>query len=298
MPTNGFRPTGVYAASITPFKPDESLNLDAFGPHLDFMIEAGIKGVMVIGGCGEYANLTPAERREVVTEAVRVVDGRVPVVVGALAPSTREVVEIGDHAAAAGADAMLVLPPYYIKPSFDGVLQHFETIVKETGMDVIAYNIPGRTGTNLLIEHLRELADIPGIVALKECERDVAAISLKIAALEATLPILSGDDDLGFATLLSGSRGAIWASANLAPKLCVALYEACVAGNVAQALQLHNRLNAIFATWMLPNHPGPLKEAMALAGRDFGRARSPLQPMTPQQRDAVKAAIEADGDVA
>ena len=298
MPNNGFRPRGVYAASITPFKPDESLDLDRLGPHLDFMIGDGIKGVMVIGGCGEYANLTPQDRRDVVTEAVRVVDGRVPVVVGALAPSTREVVDIGDHAAAAGADAMLVLPPYYIKPSFDGVLQHFETVVKETGLDVIAYNIPGRTGTNLLIEHLRELADIPGVVALKECERDVAAISLKIAALEERLPILSGDDDLGFATLLSGSRGAIWASANLAPKLCVALYDACVAGNVDEALKLHNRLNAIFATWMLPNHPGPLKEAMALAGRDVGRARSPLQPMTQQQRDAVKAALEADGDVA
>jgi 4-hydroxy-tetrahydrodipicolinate synthase len=298
MPTNGFSPSGVYAASVTPFKPDESLDLGRLGPHLDFMIGAGITGVMVIGGCGEYANLTPVERRDVVTEAVRAVDGRVPVVVGALAPSTREVVDIGVHAASAGAQALLVLPPYYIKPSFDGVLQHFETVVKEAGLDVIAYNIPSRTGTNLLIEHLREIADIPGIVALKECERDVAAISLKIAALESRLPILSGDDDLGFATLLSGARGAIWASANLCPKLCVSLYDACVKGDVPAALQLHNRLNAIFATWMLPNHPGPLKQAMGLAGRGVGPARTPLQPMTQAQLANVKAALEADGDVA
>src|SRR5205814_698263 len=167
-----------------------------------------------------------------------------------------------------------------------------------TGMDVIAYNIPGRTGTNLLIEHLREIADIPGVVALKECERDVAAISLKIAALEDRLPILSGDDDLGFATLLSGSRGAIWASANLCPKLCVDLYDSCVAGDVAEALELHNRLNAIFTTWMLPNHPGPLKQAMGLVGRPVGPARSPLQPMTEAQLANLKAALEADGAVA
>jgi len=298
MATNGFHPRGVYAASVTPFKPDESLDLDRLGPHVDFMIDAGIKGVMVIGGCGEYANLTPDERRAVVTEAVKVVDGRVPVVVGALAPSTREVIDIGEHAAGTGAQALLVLPPYYIKPSFDGVLQHFETVVKETGMDVIAYNIPGRTGTNLLIEHLREIADIPGIVALKECERDVAAISLKIAALEDKLPVLSGDDDLGFATLLSGARGAIWASANITPKLCVDLYDACVAGNVSEALRLHNRLNAIFATWMLPNHPGPLKQAMTLLGRTAGPARSPLQPMTQHQFANLEAALKADGAVA
>ena len=298
MTANGFRPTGVYAACVTPFKPDETLDLDALGPHIDFMLGAGIKGVMVIGGCGEYANLTPPERREVVSEAVKAVDGRVPVVVGALAPSTREVIDIGDHAASVGAQALLVLPPYYIKPSFDGVLQHFETIVKETGMDVIAYNIPGRTGTNLVIDQLHEISDIPGIVALKECERDVAAISLKIAALDAKLPILSGDDDLGFATLLSGARGAIWASANLAPKLCADLYDACVAGKVDVALALHNRLNAIFATWMLPNHPGPLKQAMTLVGRSTGPARSPLQPMTQAQFANLKAALEADGAVA
>jgi 4-hydroxy-tetrahydrodipicolinate synthase len=298
MAGNGFRPRGVYAASVTPFKPDESLDLDRLGPHIDFMLDAGISGVMVIGGCGEYANLTSDERKDVVTEAVKHVDGRVPVVVGALAPSTREVIDIGEHAAGAGAQALLVLPPYYIKPSFDGVLQHFETIVKETGMDVIAYNIPGRTGTNLLIEHLREIADIPGIVAVKECERDVAAISLKIAALQAKLPVLSGDDDLGFATLLSGARGAIWASANIAPKLCVDMYDACVAGNIDDALKLHNRLNAIFATWMLPNHPGPLKQAMTVLGRTAGPARSPLQPMTQQQFARLEAALHSDGAVA
>jgi 4-hydroxy-tetrahydrodipicolinate synthase len=297
MVTNGWHPRGVYAACVTPFHPDESLDLGRLGPHVDFMLDAGVRGVMVIGGCGEYANLTPQDRRDVVTEAVRVIDGRVPVVVGALAPSTREVIDIGEHAAGIGAQALLVLPPYYIKPSFDGVLQHFETIVKETGLDVIAYNIPSRTGSSLSISDLRELSDIPGIVALKECERDVASISLKIAALEGKLPVLSGDDDLGFSTLLSGSRGAIWASANLCPKLCVGLYDACVAGDVANALELHNRLNAIFTAWMLPNHPGPLKQAMELVGRPVGPARSPLQPMTSAQHAALKAALEADGNV-
>lgn len=298
MASNRFRPSGVIAACVTPFAEDESLDLGRLGSHIEFMLDAGINGVMVIGGCGEYANLTPDERRTVVSEAVGIVDGRAPVIVGALAPSTREVLDIGGHAAASGADALLVLPPYYIKPSFDGVLQHFETIADQTGLDVIAYNIPGRTGSPLELEHLEQIAEIPGVVALKECERDVASISLKISAIGDRMPVLSGDDDLGFATLLLGGTGAIWASANITPKRCVDLYDACVAGDVPRALELHEKLLKLFAAWMLPNHPGPLKQAMAMIGLSVGPARRPLQPMSDEQFVALKAAIEADGDLA
>lgn len=297
MSSREFRPEGVFAACVTPFHADESLDLDRLSSHIDFMLEAGIDGVMVAGGCGEYANLTPDDRRQVVTHSVKTVAERGPVIVGALAPSTREVLDVGTHAAAAGADALLVLPPYYIKPSFDGVLGHFETIAIQTGLDVVAYNIPSRTGSSLSVEQLQRIADIPGVVALKECERDLASISLKIVALQERLPVLSGDDDLGFATLLSGARGAIWASANLCPRLCVDLYDACVKGDVPTALELHNRLVQIFSCWMLPNHPGPLKEAMAMVGRSVGPARTPLAPMTAGQRDALTAALERHGSI-
>jgi 4-hydroxy-tetrahydrodipicolinate synthase len=283
------------AACVTPFRDDETIDFDRLGSHIEFLLAAGISGVMVIGGCGEYANLTPEERKQVVTEAVRIIGGRVPVIVGALAPSTREIVDLGTHAAAQGADAVLVLPPYYIKPSFDGVLTHFQTILKETGLNVVAYNIPGRTGMNLSVEQIRALAELDGVIALKECERDVAAISLKI--IGSGLPILSGDDDLGFATLLAGARGAIWASPNLAPKLCVDLYRAAVAGRVDEALALHNRLVQIFARWMLPNHPGPLKQAMAMVGRSAGPARAPLRPCTEEEAKALRAALDAHGPI-
>lgn len=283
------------AACATPFYSDESLDLDRLGSHIDFMLDAGIQGILATGGCGEYANLTPEERRLVVTEAIKVVDDRVPVIVGALGPSTREAVDVGLHAAQQGAAALLVLPPYYIKPSFDGVVEHFETIAKQTQLPVIVYNIPSRTSWPLELSHLNRLAEIPGVVAVKECERDVASISLKIAGLP--IALLSGDDDLGFATLLSGGAGAIWASANLAPKLCVDLFNACVANDVPTALELHNRLVGIFATWMLPNHPGPLKEAMEMAGRSVGMGRSPLAPMTSEQKAAVAEALEKFGPV-
>jgi 4-hydroxy-tetrahydrodipicolinate synthase len=297
LATNNFRPEGVMAACITPFNDDESIDFDRLATHIEFLLAAGIKGILTIGGSGEYANLLPEERRRVVTETIRLVEGRVPVIVGCLGPSTREAVDIGRYGAKEGANALLVLPPYYIKPSFDGVLEHFETVAKEVDLPIVAYNIPSRTGWPLELSHLQAIADIPQVVALKECERDMASISLKIAGLNGKMALLSGDDDLGFATLLSGGAGAIWASPNLHPKLCVDLYEACAKSDVAAALPLHNRLVQVFSGWMLPNHPGPLKEAMGMVGRSVGAARKPLAPMSDEQRLNLKAVLNANGPV-
>jgi 4-hydroxy-tetrahydrodipicolinate synthase len=282
---------------VTPFHEDESLDEGRLESHLQFLVDAGVHGVMVIGGSGEYVNLTPAERQRVVTITMQTVGKRLPVIVGALAPSTREVLEIGLHAQRVGATALLVLPPYYIKPSMDGVVRHFEKVARETGLNIIAYNNPGRTGWAMTVEQLRTIADVPGIVGLKECDRDVASISLKIAAVGESIAVLSGDDDLGFATLLSGSPGAIWASPNLTPRLCLDLYAASQAGDVPTALALHNRLVHIVSAWFIPNHPGPLKEAMALIGRPVGPARLPLAGMTSAQRDALAEAFRVYGPI-
>jgi 4-hydroxy-tetrahydrodipicolinate synthase len=282
---------------VTPFHDDESLDEGRLESHLQFLVESGVHGLMVIGGSGEFVNLTPAERQRVVTITMRTVGNKVPVIVGALAPSTREVLEVGLHAQHEGATGLLVLPPYYIKPSMDGVLRHFEKVAQETGLNIIAYNNPGRTGWAVTVEQLQSIADVPGVVGLKECDRDVASISLKIAAVGERIAVLSGDDDLGFATLLSGSPGAIWASPNLTPRLCVDLYDACRAGDVATALALHNRLIQLVSAWFIPNHPGPLKEAMALIGRPVGPARLPLARMTSTQRDALAETFRTYGPI-
>lgn len=297
MSENGFNLERPMAACVTPFFEDESLDLGRLGSHIEYMLDAGIQGILATGGSGEYANLTPEERRLVVTESIKIADGRVPVVVGALGPSTREALGVGMHAAEQGASALLVLPPYYIKPSFDGVVWHFETIARETGLDIIVYNIPSRTGWPFTREHLLRLAEIKGVVALKECERDMASISLKIAALKDKMVVMSGDDDLSFATFLSGGTGAIWAGANLTPKLYVDLFNACKSGDVATGLELHNRLVHIFETWMGPNHPGPLKEAMAIVGRSVGVGRKPLAPMGSEQRAAMKKTFDTFGPI-
>jgi 4-hydroxy-tetrahydrodipicolinate synthase len=285
---------GLYAASVTPFRADESLDLDRLAKHLDWLIEGGVDGLAVTAGSGEFVSLAGAEREEVVRAAVRAVGGRVPVVAGVLAPGTREAVETSVAAARAGASAVLVLPPYYVKPSFDGVVGHFQAVAEASGLPVLLYNNPGRTGAALGLAELTTLTnEVPNVIGVKDCDRDVASVARKVEALGHRLAILSGDDDLGFATLLGGAAGGIWATPNLAPGLCRELVDACLRGDVTTALPLHRQLLALVGLWDRPNHPGPLKELMAMVGRPVGPARPPLAAMSAADREHARAVLAA-----
>jgi 4-hydroxy-tetrahydrodipicolinate synthase len=289
---------GLVAASVTPFGADGALDIPRLREHLGWLIDSGVDGLAVTAGSGEFVSLSPDERETVVREAVGVAAGRLPVVAGVLAPSTPEAVETAVRAARAGASALLVLPPYYLKPSFDGVLGHFRAVADASGLPVVLYNNPGRTGVALGLAELTRLVDeVPGVTGVKDCDRDVASVARKVEALGERIAILSGDDDLGFVILLSGAAGGIWATPNLAPRLCRSLVGACTAGDVARALPLHRRLLALVEAWDRPNHPGPLKELMAMAGRDVGRARPPLAPMRPDERAQAKRALAAAAPV-
>ena len=285
--SDSYHPSGVIAAVLTPFHEDESLDEKRLEEHLDYLVQSGIHGVMPIGGSGEYVNLNVEERKRVIDVSVAAVGKRIPVIIGALSPSTQEIIEIGRYAQKAGADGLLVLPPYYIRPSNAGVVEHFARVVEETGLPVIVYNNPPRAGWAIGFDTLAEIAEIPGVIALKDCDRDVAAIQEKILRLGSRIAILSGDDDLEFATLLCGAPGGIWAQANLTPKLCLDLYRACTEGDLHKARDLQSALLALVKARKLPNHPGPLKEMMAMVGMSVGPARRPLKPMTDAQRSAA-----------
>ena len=181
------------------------------------------------------------------------------------------------HAARAGADAVLVLPPYYINASADGICEHFARVADTASIPIVAYNNTGRTGITLDIGILERLARIPTIVALKECERDLAVVSAKIKAAGDRIAILSGDDDLGFPSFLLGSPGGIFMSANLIPSFHRQLFEASVSGRIAVARKAHFALLPLIEALYTADHPGPLKDAMAFVGHPVGRARAPLQ---------------------
>jgi 4-hydroxy-tetrahydrodipicolinate synthase len=278
---NGFHPHGMMTAVVTPFAADESLDLERLATHIDYLIEKGTTAAVVIAGAGEYLSLSLEERSAVVRASVEAADSRIPVVCGALSPSTREVLEVATYAASVGASALLVLPPYYIRPSAAGIIDHFAWIGRETELPIIVYDNAARTGWSIPPQLLVELAQLPWVVGLKDCARDVALIQRKTLLLGDSFAILSGDDDLAFANLLSGADGAIWATANLAPGLCVALHEACERHDVDTARRLQHVVLDLLEARGGPNHPGPLKEMMSMVGRGAGFARRPLARLTP-----------------
>ena len=272
-----YTPSGICTALVTPFTSADAFDEAAFRKLIEFQIGAGISGLLVIGGSGEFVSLTPAERQRVVEVAIDQTAKRVPIVVGALAPGTREVQATVRHAAKAGADAVLVLPCYYIKPSAEGICEHFARVADAASIPIVAYNNPGRTGIALDVGILERLARIPAIVALKECERDLGVVGAKIKAVGERIAILSGDDDLGFPSFLLGSPGGIFMSANLIPAFHRQLFEASVNGRTAAARKAHFALLPLIEALYTANHPGPLKDAMAFVGHPVGPARAPLQ---------------------
>jgi 4-hydroxy-tetrahydrodipicolinate synthase len=245
----------------------------------------------VIGGSGEYVSLTPSERQRAIDVAIDQAADRVPVIVGALAPGTREVQDTARYAAKAGASAVLVLPAYYIKPSAAGIYEHFVRVADVAPIPIVAYNNAGRTGITLDVGILESLTSIPSVVALKECERDLALIAAKISAVGKRIAIMSGDDDLGFPTFLLGSPGGIFTTANLVPALHRKLFEAAAKGDLKRARSLHYALLPLIEALYTANHPGPLKEAMAFIGHPVGRARAPLQKANIENLRLADAAL-------
>jgi 4-hydroxy-tetrahydrodipicolinate synthase len=286
-----YTPKGIYTAIVTPFTVADEFDEAAFRKLIDFQIESGIHGLLVIGGSGEFVSLTPLERQRVVEVAIDQTARRVPILVGALAPGTREVQETVRHAAMAGADAVLVLPTYYIKASPDGIFEHFARVADTASIPIVAYNNTGRTGITLDVGMLERLAKIPSIVALKECERDLAIVSAKIKAVGDRIAILSGDDDLGFPTFLLGSPGGIFMSANLIPAFHRQLFDASVNGNIASARKAHFALLPLIEALYTANHPGPLKDAMALIGHPVGTGRAPLQRASAEALERAERAL-------
>ena len=290
-----FTPHGIYTAIVTPLTAGDEFDEPAFRRLIDFQVDEGAAGLLVIGGSGEFVSLTPSERQRVIDVSIEQTASRIPIIVGALAPGTREVQETVRYAAKAGASAVLVLPSYYIKASAEGIYEHFARAADAASIPVVAYNNQGRTGINLDVRLLEKLATIPSIVALKECERDLAVVAAKISAVGDRIAIMSGDDDLGFPTFLLGSPGGIFMSANLIPAFHRKLFEATMNSNLVAARKAHYALLPLIEALYTANHPGPLKDAMVLVGHPAGPARAPLQKASAKNLKSCRSGIEKAG---
>ncbi len=283
---------GIITALITPFDVDGSVDESGLRTLLTRQVEAGVHGVAVVAGSGEFVNLSDDERRQVLEISVEEVAGRIPVIMGVLSPDTRSAVALGKESERLGADALLLLSPYYNKPSVPGLINHFRSVAEATDLPIIAYNNPGRTGINLT-PSLPELAKIPGVVAVKECNRELATLSDTIAALGDKLDILSGEDDLLYPSFELGVKGAILTTSNVAPSHWVRMYDAIVKGDHATAKAIHYEMMPYINAVYVANHPASIKKSLSMMGLPAGLTRAPLASPTPEQEKRIKELIES-----
>jgi 4-hydroxy-tetrahydrodipicolinate synthase len=283
---------GSIPALVTPFTADGAFDEAAYRDVVEWQIAEGSAGLVSCGTTGEAATLTFAEQFEVVRVCVDQARGRVPVIAGAGSNDTRVAAQNLRAAREAGADAALMVPPYYNRPSQEGIFRHFEALGREAPLPIILYNVPARTVTDMLPATVARIVEaFPAVfVAIKDASGALARVSQHRAALGNGFVQLSGNDDLALAFNAMGGTGCISVTANCAPRLCAAFQAACAAGDTAGALALHDRLFALHEALFTDASPGPVKYAMARVRPGFPATLR--LPMT-QAGEASRAAVDA-----
>jgi 4-hydroxy-tetrahydrodipicolinate synthase len=288
---------GSITALITPFK-DGKVDERAFQRLVEWQIDQGTHGLVPCGTTGESPTLTHDEHRRVVELCVEAAAGRVPVIAGTGSNSTAEAVELTRHAKSAGADAVLVVTPYYNKPTQEGLYQHFKAINDSAEVPIVVYNIPGRSVIDLSVETMARLFKLANIVGVKDATANMARASLQRAALGIEFVQLSGEDATALGFMAHGGQGCISVTANVAPALCSEFQLACLAGNFHRALQLQDRLMPLHDALFVESNPGPVKYAASKLGLCSADTRLPLAPLAPASRKRVEEALSAVGLVA
>jgi 4-hydroxy-tetrahydrodipicolinate synthase len=288
---------GSITALITPFK-DGKVDERAFQRLVEWQIDQGTHGLVPCGTTGESPTLTHDEHRRVVELCVEAAAGRVPVIAGTGSNSTAEAVELTRHAKSAGADAVLVVTPYYNKPTQEGLYQHFKAINDSADVPIVVYNIPGRSVIDLSVETMARLFKLANIVGVKDATANMARASLQRAALGTEFVQLSGEDATALGFMAHGGQGCISVTANVAPALCSEFQLACLAGNFHRALQLQDRLMPLHDALFVESNPGPVKYAASKLGLCSADTRLPLAPLAPASRKRVEDALSSVGLVA
>lgn len=282
---------GIHTALITPFR-DGGVDEEALRALVDRQIEAGIDGLVPCGSTGESATLSHDEHNRVVEIVVEAAAGRVPVIAGTGSNSTREAIELTQHAKDAGADGALLLSPYYNKPTQEGIYAHYATIARETRFPLVVYNIPGRTASNILPDTIARLARLDWIVGVKEACGNLEQIAHLIARSPADFVVLSGDDALTLPMLAIGGRGVISTSSNIAPGPVAALVRAFRDGDVLGAQQRHYALLPLFDVLFCETNPIPVKAAAAALGLCSDEIRLPLTPLTAANHERLRVVLK------
>ncbi|KPJ99999.1 MAG: 4-hydroxy-tetrahydrodipicolinate synthase [Desulfobacterales bacterium SG8_35] len=282
---------GAFVAIVTPFI-DGRVDEQGLVDLIEFHIANGTHGIVPCGTTGESATMSHEEHHLVVQLTVKTVNGRVPVLAGSGSNSTSEAIDLTKHAKQAGADGVLMVSPYYNKPSQEGLYQHYKAVAEAVDIPIILYNVPSRTSSNILPQTVARLAQIDGIVGIKEATADLNQISEVIRLCPDDFAVLSGDDFTSMPTVLIGGSGVISVTSNVAPGDMAQMMDAALAGDLARAKQLHYQLFPLMQAMFYETNPVPAKKSLELMGKiKSGTPRLPLYPMNDETLSRLKKAL-------
>ena len=286
---------GSLVALITPMRSDGSIDEKAYADFVDWQIKEGTDAVVPVGTTGESPTLSHDEHKRVVEIAIEVAKGRVPVIAGAGSNSTEEAIDLARHAKEAGADATLIVTPYYNKPTQEGMYLHFKAIADAVDLPLIIYNIPPRSVVDMSVETMARLAKHKNIIGVKDATANLVRPLHTKRACGDDFCQLSGEDHTAIAFLASGGDGCISVTANVAPRLCAAMQDAWAEGRVKDAMAIQNRLVPLHDALFAETSPAPVKFAASLLGKTSERCRLPLAPIMEATRAKVRAAMTEVG---
>ena len=281
---------GSFTALVTPFS-NGSVDEQAFRGLIDWQIAEGTDGLVPAGTTGESPTLSHDEHRQVVEWCVEQARGRVPVIAGAGSNSTGEAVELAQHAQACGAAAVLVVTPYYNKPTQEGLYQHFKAINDAIGIPIIIYNIPARSVVDMSVDTMKRLFELENIAGVKDATANVVRVSQQRAAMGTGFNQLSGEDATALGFMAHGGHGCISVTSNVAPRLCAEFQHACLNGDYATALGLHDKLMPLHSALFIETNPAPAKYALSVLGKCAETVRLPMVPVAEKTKSAVREAM-------
>ena len=282
---------GSFVALVTPFKDDESLDEAKLKELIEFQIDGGTHGIVPCGTTGESPSLSEEEHDRVIELTVDTVNGRVPIIAGTGSNSTTRTLRATEHAKAAGADAALIVTPYYNKPNQQGLYAHYMKIADSVDIPIIIYNVPGRCGTDILSDTVARLAEHPNIVGLKEATGELKRASELVSMCPDDFVVLSGDDINTLPILSVGGKGVISVVANVDPADIAETCNAFKAGNIELARKLHYKTMQLAVDLFIETNPIPAKTALMLMGKLNGKLRLPLAPLTPANQETLRQTL-------
>lgn len=286
---------GSIVAIITPMFEDGSIDWDSYRQLIDWHIESGTDAIVAVGTTGESPTVDHEENCKLIEEAVRHAAGRIPVIAGTGSNATQEALELTQFASKVGAVASLQVVPYYNKPTQEGMYQHFKTIAEKGGLPVILYNVPGRTVADLSNDTVLRLAQVPGVIGLKDATGDIPRVSDLLARLPGDFAVYSGNDDSALALIAMGGHGVISVTANIAPAAMAQLCRAAFEGRWSDALEINRRLLPLHFKLFVEANPSPAKWALQQMGRIKSGIRLPLLPLSEGFHATVRDAMKQSG---